>query len=122
MASSRAGYRSVLRVRDFRLLIASALVDAIGGWACSVVLILYIFDRTGSPTWIVAATTASWLPRLLVSTYAGAVADRIERTLVMQVSALGACVCMSIAAVLIANDAPVVLLLAMSVLTSTCTT
>jgi MFS family permease len=120
-SSARAGYRSVLRVRDFRLLITSALVDAIGGWAYSVVLIVYVFDRTGSTAWIVAATTASWLPRLLVSTYAGAVADRIERTFVMQASALGAFVSMTIAAMLIAHDAPVVLLLVMSVITSTCT-
>jgi MFS family permease len=121
-SSARAGYRSVLGVRDFRLLITSSLVDAIGGWAYSVVLIVYVFDRTGSTTWIVAVTTASWLPRLLVSTYAGAVADRVERTSVMQASAIGAFASMSIAAVLIANDAPVVLLLVMSVLTSTCTT
>jgi MFS family permease len=120
-SSTRAGYRAALRARDFRLLLSAALIDAIGGWAYSVVLIVYIFDRTGSTNWIVAATTASWVPRLLVSTYAGAVADRVERTLVMQLSALGAFVSMTVAAVLIANDAPVVLLLLLSVLTATCT-
>jgi hypothetical protein len=121
-SSARAGYRAALQARDFRLLLTSALVDAIGGWAYSVVVIVYVFDRTGSTTWIVAATSASWVPRLLVSTYAGAVADRVERTLVMQASALAAFVSMTVAALLIARDAPVGLLLVMSAVTASATT
>lgn len=121
-ADGRGRYRDALRSRDYRLLLAAFLVDSIGGWAYNIVLIVYVFDRTGSPTWIVATTAAGWVPRLLVSTYAGAVADRIERTRVALWSALSAFVAMSAVVVLVALDAPIVVILLFSAATATCAT
>ncbi len=109
-----AGYRRVLRVRDFRLLVSAFVVDAIGGWAFNVVLIVYIYDRTGSPAYIAATTASSWIPRLLASSYAGAFADRYERRRVMMVSALVSAVVMAALTVAVAMDAPVLLLLGLS--------
>ena len=86
--SARGRYRDALRARDLKLLIAAFIVDAVGGWAYNVVLIVYIFDRTGSPAAIAATTACGWVPRLLLSTYAGVIADRYERTRVMVTSAL----------------------------------
>ena len=117
---TKARYRDALAKRDFRLLLTAFLVDAIGGWAYSVVLIVYVFDRTHSTNWIVATTASAWLPRALMSTYAGAIADRFERTLVMIASAMAAFVTMSVVALLVAVDAPIPLILLFSGATSVC--
>src|SRR5690242_19222812 len=90
MGNSGTGrYRDLLRSnRDFRVLTGAFLVDSIGGWACSIVLIVWVFDQTHSPTWVAATTAAGWLPRAAFSMYAGVLADRYERTNVMLASAL----------------------------------
>lgn len=113
-------YRAVLRRRDFRLLIGAFLVDSVGGWAYNIVLIVYIFDRTGSTAWIAATTAAGWVPRLLVSTWAGALADRYERTKVMVVSALSSFVVMAVLAAVVVRDGPVLLVLLLSAVTAAC--
>jgi MFS family permease len=117
---TKARYRDALAQRDFRLLLSAFLVDAVGGWAYSVVLIVYVFDRTHSTNWIVATTAAGWIPRALMSTYAGAIADRIERTLVMIGSAMAAFVAMVVVTLLVAVDAPIPLILVFSAVTSVC--
>src|SRR3954468_399949 len=117
---TKARYRDALAQRDFRLLLSAFTVDAVGGWAYNVVLIVYVFDRTHSTNWIVATTASSWIPRALTSTYAGAVADRIERTLVMIASAMAAFVAMSLVALLVAVDAAIPLILLLSAVTSVC--
>lgn len=120
MAAGTAGrYRDILRRRDYRLLLSAFLIDAVGGWAYNVVLIVYVFDRTHSTNWIVAVTAAGWLPRLLFSTYAGVLADRYDRATVMARSYLISFVSMTIAALLVAHDAPILLILAMSFITAT---
>ena len=52
MADGRGRYRDVLRVHDFRLLVIAFFVDQVGSWAYNVVLIVWVFDKTHSPTWI----------------------------------------------------------------------
>src|SRR5690242_8085878 len=64
-------YRDALRHRDFRRLAVAFLIDQIGGWAYNVVLIVWVFDRTHSPSWVAATTASGWVPRLLWSAYAG---------------------------------------------------
>ncbi len=89
MASSTGGrYRDALRQRDFRLMVVAYVVDALGGWAYSVVLAVYVWDRTHSTQWLATMASAGWLTSLLVGGYAGVLADRYERTRVMIVSAL----------------------------------
>jgi CRP-like cAMP-binding protein len=119
MARTGTGqYREVWKHRDFRLLTWAFLVDAIGSWAYNVVLIVWVFDKTGSPTWVAATTAASWLPRLVFSPYAGVLADRYERRRVMLGSSPLSCVAMVGVTVVIATDAPVVLALVFSGVTT----
>ena len=115
MAQARARYRDALRQRDYRLLISAFLIDSIGGWAYSVVLVVYVFDRTGSPTWISIFLAASWLPKMLLAPYAGLLADRHERSRIMLASALVALAVMSALTVLVFLDAPLVLILLLAV-------
>jgi len=106
MADSTARYRDVLRIHDFRLLVLAFLVDQIGGWAYNVVLIVWVFDQTHSPTWLAATTAAGWIPRGLCSPYAGVLADRYERTKVMLGSSLLSFLTMVGVALVVAGSGP----------------
>jgi MFS family permease len=118
MSRHSGRYREALRHRDFRAMLTAFLVDQIGSWAYNVVLIVYVYDRTGSTTWIAAATAAGWLPRILFSTYAGVLADRFERTRTLLVSALAALVLMAVIAVVMAANGPLVLVLLLAAATA----
>jgi MFS family permease len=120
VADGRGRYRDVLRIRDFRLLVTAFLIDQVGSWAYNVVLIVWVFDKTHSPTWIAFTTGANWLPRALCSPYAGVLADRFERTQVMLASALLSFVATTGLALLIARDGPPAAALALAVVLSAC--
>lgn len=122
MANQAARYRDALQHRDFRLLTTGFIVDQVGSWAYNVVLIVWVFDKTHSPTWISATTAAGWAPRMLFSTYAGVLADRYERTKVMVYSALLCFVAMTGVALVVAADGPVLAALALSALCATVST
>lgn len=99
-------YRDALRHRDFRRLAIAFLVDQVGTWAYNVVLIVWVFDRTHSASWVAATTASGWVPRLLWSAYAGVLADRYERTTVMLVSSLASFVAMVGVALMVALNGP----------------
>ena len=115
-ATSHARFRDAFAHRDFRTMVGAYVVDAVGSWAYTVVLAVYLYDRTGSTTVLALAATARWIPAVLVSPYASVLADRYERTLVMRASAGASAAVMVLMAVGVAVDAPVWLLIATSVL------
>lgn len=114
---SRGGrFRDALRSRDLRLLATATVTDGIGSWAYSVVLAVYVFERTGSTTWIALVAASRWVPSLLLASYGGVIADRYERTRVIIVSALlQFCATIGLAFV-VATDAALWLLLSLSAL------
>lgn len=119
MTSSATGrYRDALRHRDFTLMLTASLIDRIGSWAYNVVLIVYVYERTGSTAWIAAATAAGWIPRIVFSAYAGVLADRFERTRTLLVSTLAALVLMAAIALVMAASGPIALILLLVVATS----
>ncbi|MGI8693805.1 MAG: MFS transporter [Geodermatophilaceae bacterium] len=122
MAEPPARYRDALRQRDYRLLISAFVIDSVGGWAYNVVLVVYVFDRTGSPTWISAFLAGSWVTKMLLAPYAGLLADRHERTKLMLASALSAFVVMGVLAGLVSVDAPLVLILFLAIGLAACVT
>jgi MFS family permease len=101
------------------MMLTAFLIDQIGSWAYNVVLIVYVYDRTGSATWIAATTAAGWVPRILFSAYAGVLADRFERTRTLLVSALLALVLMAAIAFVVATGGPIPLLLVLAAATAT---
>ncbi|MDT7570475.1 MAG: hypothetical protein QOE05_649, partial [Actinomycetota bacterium] len=115
-ATKGGRYRAVLRRPDMRLLVWSFIVDGLGSWAYSTVLLVYVYDRTGSASWVAATTATRWIPGLLLATLGGVVADRYERVRVMKVSALVSAVLISVMAVVISADGPLIVLLALSAL------
>ncbi len=107
-------FRDALRHRDLRLLIAAFLVDQIGSWSYIVVISVYVFDRTHSTLWLAALGICRWGPGLLLASYGGVIADRYERVTILIVSALASAAIMVAMAVVVAADAPVGFVLALS--------
>ena len=111
---TRGRYRDALGHRDLRLLIGAFLADQIGSWSYVVVLAVYVFDRTHSAQWLAAVGVCRWAPGLLLSSYAGVIADRCERVAVLRACALASAALMAGMAVAVASDAPVALILAIA--------
>jgi MFS family permease len=119
MSRSSAGrYRDALRHRDFTLMLAASLIDRVGSWAYNVVLIVYVYQRTGSVSWVAATTAAGWVPRIVFSAYAGVLADRFERTRTLLVSTLLGLTLMAVLALVMAADGPLPLILLLAVATA----
>lgn len=107
-------FRDAWQSRDLRILATSFVVDGLGSWSYLTVLIVYVFERTDSTTWIALLTASRWLPGLLTASYGGVLADRYERTRLMVVSAIVSAIVMAGIAVAVAVDGPLWLLLALS--------
>src|SRR3954452_7701551 len=116
--ASKARYRDALRSADLRKLASAFVIDALGGWAQSVVLTVYIYDRTGSPTWVAALSAARWIPGLLLASVGGVIADRYDRARVMVWSAMASFVVTCGVAVVVGADGPIWILLVTQVLTA----
>ena len=114
----RARYRDAIRHRDLRLLVAAFLVDQTGSWSYAVVLSVYVFDRTHSTEWLAATAACRWAPALLLASYGGVLADRYPRVTVMIVSSLTSAALMTGMAVVVATNAPLGFVLAISALAS----
>jgi CRP-like cAMP-binding protein/predicted MFS family arabinose efflux permease len=94
MTQASMGYQAALGHRDFRVLMARYVTSGIGSWAFVVALIAFVYEQTGSATWVAAVSICRLTPMFVFSTYAGVLAERFERTRVMLVSDLSALVCM----------------------------
>ena len=74
---------SPLRHRDLRFLVTGLGISQIGDWLYNVALIVFVYDRTGSATWVAAAGIVRLLPYTLFGTIGGMIADRWSRKRVM---------------------------------------
>jgi MFS family permease len=117
-AAVATGYGPALRHRDLRLLLGGLVVSATGSWAYNVALMVFVFDRTHSLTWVGAASIGRFLPALLFSAYGGVIAERFERVRVMVASDLACLVWQLGLAAVAALDGPVTLAIVLSALTA----
>ena len=76
--SSRSG-SSILRLRDFRLLISARFLWSLGQQVFNIAMSLLIFERTGSPLALGLIGLASFLPGLCLTLVSGPIADRFDR-------------------------------------------
>ena len=116
--SKGTGFRSALRHRDLRLLFGSMVVSATGSWAYNVALMVFVYDRTQSLAWVSAASLGRFVPALLLSAYAGVVAERFERVRVMVSSDIICCVLQAALAVVVLLDGSVTLAIVLAGLTA----
>ena len=79
-----------LRIRDFRLLWASTLLYSLATGMEQVSVGWLIFELTGSELMVGVGAAARMLPFFLLGLVSGAIADRWERRLLMQLGSLGA--------------------------------
>ena len=78
-SGKKSTFRSALRHRDYRWLVIGTIVSAVGSWAYNVALAVFVYDATGSATWVAAASLGRFVPSLIFSTYGGVIAERFER-------------------------------------------
>jgi MFS family permease len=111
-------YRDVLAIPDARALIGASAASQIGNWLYNAALLGYVYSQTRSAGWVGAATICRLLPFVLLGPFGGAVADRYRRrTVLLAGDALRVMVMAALAAT-VANAGPVVLVLALTALTS----
>jgi CRP-like cAMP-binding protein/predicted MFS family arabinose efflux permease len=110
----RGAVRAALAHRDFRYLAGSLTVSQVGDWVYGVALVVYVFDQTGSPAWVAAATILRLSPYVLFGAVGGAVADRWDRRAVLIATDLARAACMAGLALVALTGAPVALALALA--------
>lgn len=81
--------RGLLRDRDIRLLWSASLFSTLGEYVAQVALPLLVFSLTGSTALLGLVFALSMLPRVLLAPFAGMLADRADRRLVMLGADLG---------------------------------
>ncbi|MDX6287384.1 MAG: hypothetical protein QOG53_2869 [Frankiales bacterium] len=72
-------YRSVLAIRDFRMLVLGSSASQMGDWLYNVALLVYVYNATHSAGWVAAATMVRLLPFVILAPVGGVIADRYER-------------------------------------------
>ena len=77
-----------LRIRRFRALWVASVFSNIGSFLQSVAAAWLMLELTDSPTWVGLMTASTTLPILFLALAAGALADMLDRTKVMQASQL----------------------------------
>lgn len=112
------GYRSALAQRDLRLLLGGLTVSTTGSWAFNVGLFAFVFNRTQSVGWVGAAGAVRFVSALVASPVGGVVAERVERVRLMVASDATCALLQAATAAAAALAGPVVLVLALAVLTT----
>jgi len=65
--------------RPFHLLLAGLATSSCGDWLYNVALLAFVFERTGSPTWVALTTAARVAPFAILGPLGGIAADRVDR-------------------------------------------
>ena len=88
--SGISNWAASLRIRDFRLLWASTLLYSLATGMEQVSVGWLIFELTGSELMVGVGAAARMLPFFLLGLLSGAIADRWDRRMLVQVGTLGA--------------------------------
>ena len=82
-----------LRLRDYRRLWISSAVTAVGSQLTAVAVPKQIYDLTGSSGWVGLTGAVGLVPLLVFGLWGGAIADAVDRRLVMIISNSGVAIC-----------------------------
>jgi MFS family permease len=80
------GVRAALREANYRTFTVGNVFSLVGTWVQRVALGWLVWELTGSGAWLGAVAFADLFPMVLVTPWAGAMADRYDRLRVTQVS------------------------------------
>lgn len=105
-----------LRNRNFAWYFASRFVNTLGSMMASIALAFAVLDITDSPVALGQVLAARTIPMVALLLYGGVIADRLPRTLVLQVSNAGSAISQgAIAALVISGQAEIWMLVVLSV-------
>jgi MFS family permease len=107
---------ATLRQRDMRYVLGAYVVDDTASWGYSVVLAAYAYGRTGSTAWIALIACTRWIVGLVVSGFAGVLADRYDRARLIAVSGTLCAIAMVGLTIVVGTDGPLWLLPVLSAL------
>jgi MFS family permease len=113
---AKGGMRSALASRDLRLMLAALACSRAGDLIFSIALIVYVLQQTGSAAWVAALMALRLLPVLVVGPLAGVLADRVPRRRLMVGADLVRLALMLVTLGLVAADAPLGAIIAVTVL------
>ncbi len=83
---ARAGSFAVMRHRLFAAFFVAASISNGAGWMQLVAVPALLFDLTGKATWLGYSSMAALLPALILTPYAGVLADRMSRRVILIVT------------------------------------
>ncbi len=78
--------KSLIQIKDFRLMLAAGGLDNTGRWMDTVVMGLLVLDLTDSAFQVALLFVFRWIPMLAFALVSGMVADRANRWIVMMVA------------------------------------
>src|SRR4051812_35827220 len=80
------GSLEIFRHRDFALFFTTAAISNGGTWMQLVAVQALLYDLTNSGTWLGLSTVVSLVPALLLTPYAGVLADRVSRQTILRIT------------------------------------
>jgi predicted MFS family arabinose efflux permease len=118
----RGTLRSAWRHKPFRALLTAYAISCAGDLVYVIALAAYVFDQTGSPSWVAAVAGVRVLPFVLFGPLGGVVAGRFDRRRVMVISDVARAAVMIVLALVTAAEAPVVVAIALAFCNNVATT
>ena len=112
-------YKQLLANRPLTKLLVGEFISGIGDWLYIVAIFVVIYRESGDPALVGLFGAVRVIPYIVLSVPAGLVADRFERRLVLLVSDIWRGSVMVVLTVLVAANAPVLLIAALAIL-ATC--
>lgn len=109
-------YRQLLRNRNLARLLFGEFVSGIGDWLYLVAILIVIYAETKSPVLLGIMGAARILPYVILSVPAGFVVDHFDRRMVLLVTDIARGALMLVLAGLVVIDAPVLFVVAISIL------
>jgi predicted MFS family arabinose efflux permease len=79
MLNPAAPFRTALRERSIRRLLAGLAASQAGDWLYNLALLAFVYGRTHSTVWVGVTTAARILPEVALGPLAGILADRFDR-------------------------------------------
>lgn len=101
------GWHNIARAfahRNYRVYISGNAISLVGLWLQRVAVGWLAWTLTHSGTWLGLVSLADFLPVLILSPFAGVLADRRDRVRIIRITQLCGCAQASLLAVLVATD------------------
>ena len=73
----------LVKAPDFRRLFLATVTSSVGTWLATVALVIDVYDRTGSASWVSALLIVEFLPIVVVGLAAGPLLDRLARRTIL---------------------------------------